>query len=95
MTRNAPVVGGSGLVGGNLIRRLGDTPHWRVKSLSRRPVDMAVPVHYLAADLLDRTRLQASVRHVEGVVGAIRIGCRGFTRGVMNLIPRPGNDAVN
>ena len=59
MTRNALVVGGSGLVGGNLIRRLGDTPHWRVKSLSRRPVDMAVPVHHVAADLLDRTRLQA------------------------------------
>jgi nucleoside-diphosphate-sugar epimerase len=59
MTRNALVVGGSGLVRGNLIRRLGDTPHWRVKSLSRRPVDMAVPVHHVAADLLDRPRLQA------------------------------------
>lgn len=59
MTRNALVVGGSGLVGGNLIRRLGDTPHWRVKSLSRRPVDMAVPVHHVAADLLDWNRLQA------------------------------------
>jgi nucleoside-diphosphate-sugar epimerase len=59
MTRNALVVGGSGLLGGNLIRRLGDTPHWRIKSLSRRPIDTAVPVHHVAADLLDRTRLHA------------------------------------
>jgi len=59
MTRNALVVGGSGLLGGNLIRRLGDTPNWRVKSLSRRPIDTAVSVHHIAADLLDPTRLHA------------------------------------
>ncbi|MGB9118891.1 MAG: SDR family oxidoreductase [Bradyrhizobium sp.] len=59
MTQNALVVGGSGLLGGNLIRRLGETPNWRVKSLSRRPIDTAVPVHHVAADLVDRTRLHA------------------------------------
>lgn len=57
--RTALVVGGSGLLGSNLIRRLGDTPHWRVKSLSRRPVDTAVPVCHVGADLLDRVQLQA------------------------------------
>src|SRR3974390_318757 len=59
MIRNALVVGGSGLLGGNLIRRLCDTPNWRVKSLSRRPIDTAMPVHHVSADLLDRTQLLA------------------------------------
>jgi nucleoside-diphosphate-sugar epimerase len=59
LTRNALVVGGSGLLGGNLIRRLGDTPYWRVKSLSRRPAGAAVPVRHVAADLLDPTQLHA------------------------------------
>lgn len=66
-TQNALVVGGSGLLGGNLIRRLADTPHWRVKSLSRRSLDTGVPVHHVAADLLDRAQLHARAEELSDV----------------------------
>lgn len=58
-TRNALVVGGSGLLGGNLIRRLGSGSQWQVTSLSRRSVQTTVPVRHVAADLLDRAQLRA------------------------------------
>ena len=58
-TRHALVVGGSGLLGGNLVRRLAGEPDWQVASLSRRPLEAAVPVRHVAADLLDRESLKA------------------------------------
>lgn len=58
-THHALVLGGSGLLGRNLIRRLDGMPHWRVTSLSRRPMETSRSVRHVAADLLDRDQLRA------------------------------------
>lgn len=69
-TRHALVLGGSGLLGRNLIRRLGETDDWRVTSLSRRPAEIDMPVRHITADLSSRGRLRecrdeiADVTHV-------------------------------
>jgi nucleoside-diphosphate-sugar epimerase len=79
--RNALVVGGSGLLGSNLIRALGDQPAWRVTTLSRRPVDTAVPVRHIGVDLLDRAQLSgaaASFADITHVFFCSRAVGRGY-----------------
>jgi nucleoside-diphosphate-sugar epimerase len=65
--RSALVVGGSGLLGGNLIRRIAGENNWRITSLSRRPVETALPVRHVAADLLDRTSLEAQAHALSDI----------------------------
>lgn len=66
-TRNALVVGGSGLLGGNLIRRIAGEPGWQLTSLSRRPVQTAATVRHVAADLLDHASLGAHARELSDI----------------------------
>jgi len=67
MTRNALVVGGSGLLGRNLIRRIAGEANWRVTSLSRRPVAAAASVRHVAADLLDHESLSARAHELSDI----------------------------
>ena len=82
---HALVLGGSGLLGGNLIRRLDETPPWRVTSLSRRPAETRKSVRHVAADLLDPGQLRAcagELAEVTHVFFCSRAVAQGYAIGV-------------
>jgi len=79
--QHALVLGGSGLLGGHLIRRLLSTPHWSVTSLSRRPVGIGAPIRQVAADLLNLSQLRAcsgELAHVTHVFFCARAVTDGY-----------------
>src|SRR5882757_9027075 len=65
--QNALVVGGSGLLGGHLIRRLAGERDWQVTSLSRRPVQAAAAIRHVGADLLDRASVAAHAHELADI----------------------------
>lgn len=66
----ALVVGASGLVGSNFLKRLAGNPAWRVVTLSRRPPPESEAAQHLPVDLLDAAQCRqaapefADVTHV-------------------------------
>lgn len=76
---HALVLGGSGLLGGSLIRRLDDLPEWRVTSMSRR--DIEAPVRHINADLMnieDLRRVSGELTDVTHVFFCARVVSNGY-----------------
>ncbi len=58
---HAVVVGGLGVIGRKLVDYLGRETDWRITALSRRAPDFASRAEFIAVDLLDRARAEATL----------------------------------
>ena len=66
-TNVALVVGGRGVIGGNLVRHLEALEDWEVIGLSRRGGESSGRIRHLSVDLLDRRDVQRAVRSLSEV----------------------------
>jgi len=83
--KHALVLGGSGLLGGSLVRLLCEAPNWKATSLSRRPPATSLPVHHVGVDLLDPAQLQGCSGEFAGITHVFfcsRAVAEGYAIGV-------------
>lgn len=93
-SKHALVLGGSGLLGRNLVRLLCQTSNWKATSLSRRPLTTNLPVNHIRADLLDPVQLRGCSGEFAGLTHVFfcsRAVAEGYAIGVDSNLEMLGN----